>query len=404
MFFTGVLVPKGRKGLRKLAALLGGWVIAVFLLSVTLPDGVASAQENRLWLSTDFTGITVKRGEAVNLRIQLHNRGLPPQDVELSIVSGPEGWNPVLKGLDFIIHRALVDTDDREYFYFNVRVPDDVKTGDYTFLLKAQSGGITDTLPIELRVREVMAQSTRLVTQYPVLRGPAKATFQFRLDLSNDGFSEQTYTLGAAAPEGWEVAFHPSYEDKQITSLSLKAGDSKGLEVEVTPPRDVTAGEYPITVEASSGGDRATVDLKVVITGSYEILVTTPSGRLNADAEAGRESPVTLLVKNTGSATLRDINFSSTKPSNWSVTFKPEALEELPAGAEREVTAFIKPSSKAIAGDYVVSVRASNRQASDWAEFRVTVHTPTLWGWIGVGIVFIVVAGVLWVFRTYGRR
>ncbi len=378
--------------------------MALLALILALASAEVYAQAGRLWLSTPFTGISVERGEKVSLRIEVHNQGLPPQDVALSLVSSPEGWDPVLKGHDFIIHRVFVDTDEAEYFYFDVKVPGDAEIGEYTFVVRARAGNITDELTIEIRVREMATAAAELVTQYPVLRGPARATFQFRLNLSNNGFAEQTYTLGADAPEGWEVAFHPSYESKQITSLSLKAGSTQGLDVKISPPRTVAAGEYPITVYAASPSGTASAELKVVITGSYELTLTTPTGRLNADVVAGRETPVTLLVRNTGTADLKDVNFSSSKPSQWSVTFEPESLEELPAGEEREVTAFIKPAAKAIAGDYAVSIRASTREATDSAEFRVTVHTSTVWGWVGVGIVLVVVLGVLWVFQSYGRR
>ena len=45
--------------------------------------------------------------------------------------------------------------------------------------------------------------------------------------------------------------------------------------------------------------------LKVVITGSYGLKVSTPDGRLSFDAYAGRSSDVTLNITNTGNVIWR---------------------------------------------------------------------------------------------------
>ncbi|MDN5344928.1 MAG: hypothetical protein PWQ18_1041, partial [Clostridia bacterium] len=191
---------------------------------------------------------------------------------------------------------------------------------------------------------------------------------------------------------------------KQIASLSLKPGQNQGLDVNVKPPQGVKAGTYNIPIQAASSSSKAGVVLKVNITGTYSLELTTPDGRLNADALAGRESPVTLVVKNTGSADLTGITFAANAASGWAVTFKPDKIDLLPAGGSQQVTAFIKPSSQAIAGDYVVGLTANAQEASGTAEFRVGVRTSTLWGLVGVVLVLAVIGGVAWIFRKYGRR
>jgi len=68
------------------------------------------------------------------------------------------------------------------------------------------------------------------------------------------------------------------------------------------------------------------------------------------------------------------------------------------------VTASIVPSNDAIAGDYVVSFDASAGQVGDSVDIRITIETSPLWGFIGIGLIVAVLAGLWWVFRTYGRR
>jgi uncharacterized membrane protein len=70
------------------------------------------------------------------------------------------------------------------------------------------------------------------------------------------------------------------------------------------------------------------------------------------------------------------------------------------------VTANVQPSGKALAGDYLLTLRArtADSSASGSAEFRVAVQTPTLWGLAGVGVLAAVTGGLYWIFRTFGRR
>src|SRR5690606_27007439 len=108
--------------------------------------------------------------------------------------------------------------------------------------------------------------------------------------------------------------------------------------------------------------------------------------------------------KNTGTADLRDINLSSVKPTNWDITFEPAVIEELAAGETAEVQAVIKADKASIAGDYVANITARTSETSHTAVFRISVETSMLWGWIGVLIIAVVIGGVYYLIRRYGRR
>ena len=85
-------------------------------------------------------------------------------------------------------------------------------------------------------------------------------------------------------------------------------------------------------------------------------------------------------------------------------SIKPEAVV-LPRST-KEVQAIIKPPDNVIAGDYLVTFTASTTDtlASGNVAVRVTVLTPTTWGWVGVGVVLLVVGGLVLVFLKLGRR
>lgn len=142
----------------------------------------------------------------------------------------------------------------------------------------------------------------------------------------------------------------------------------------------------------------------MVITGSYALDLSTPSGRLSFDASANKESAVTLSLINNGNVDLQNINLTSSAPTNWTVTFSESTIDVLEAGATKEVTAYITPAKDAMSGDYVTVLTASNSETSDTAEFRVSVKTDTIWGVVGILIIVAALCSLGYVFRKYGRR
>jgi uncharacterized membrane protein len=164
------------------------------------------------------------------------------------------------------------------------------------------------------------------------------------------------------------------------------------------------AGEYPILVRVSSGDKKAEAKLTVALTGIYKLDAGTPTGILSLEALAGKEANVSLFIKNTGSAVNRNISFSSFKPENWEVTFKPEKIDALEPNALKQVEVMIKPASQALVGDYSVGLMVDGEKASKTVEMRVTVKASTAWGWIGIGIILLVIAGLSALFIWLGRR
>ena len=80
-------------------------------------------------------------------------------------------------------------------------------------------------------------------------------------------------------------------------------------------------------------------------------------------------------------------------------------MDSVEALGSQTVEINIKPPPDTIAGDYLISLRASGVQAnSQKIDIRVTVETPTVWGWVGVAIIAIVVVGLVVIFMRFSRR
>ena len=173
----------------------------------------------------------------------------------------------------------------------------------------------------------------------------------------------------------------------------------------VASPDAAAAGTYPIQVRATVGAQTIDAELSVEITGTNDITLTTPEGVLSNHGSAGGTITQTLVVTNGGTTDLTGITITETVPRDWTVTYDPsETIETLAAGESATITASIIPSNDAIAGDYVATFRAAGGDVNDEVEIRVTIETSPVWGFVGIGLIVAVLAGLWWVFRTYGRR
>jgi uncharacterized membrane protein len=139
--------------------------------------------------------------------------------------------------------------------------------------------------------------------------------------------------------------------------------------------------------------------------GTYDLKIGTASGTLNTAITAGKKATVDFLIGNAGSAPIRNLSFVTKKPNEkWTSEFKPDKLDALNPGEVREVKMELLAPERTIAGDYLMTLSTNSPDSTKSVEFRVTVSTPTLWGWLGAGIVTAVVLGLGIVFVRLGRR
>jgi uncharacterized membrane protein len=247
-------------------------------------------------------------------------------------------------------------------------------------------------------------EEIELSTTYPALRGPFGTTFEFRVEVSYRGREERTFDLLAKVPEGWHAFIRPAHEDTAISAVRMQPFAPERLRITFIPLKKMLPGEYVATLEVSSGELKESIDLKAEITAIYKLALGTATGRLNTSVTAGEDNHFSLVLDNQGSDAIENISFSSDEPEGWRITFNPDKVESLEAGKTQEVDMTIIPPAKTIAGDYAMTVHATSDHASDDLELRITVLTPDLWGWVGVGIVLLVVAGLAVVFVQLGRR
>lgn len=352
-------------------------------------------------LSTPYLGVSVEPGETTSFPLDVV---APPGEViELAIDSAPEGWDARLRGGGFVVDRVMVSDQTELELEAEVIVPPDVTEGTYQVGVVATGAAGSDRLDLSLTVAEAVGGSVTLEAEFPVLRGPSDVQFSYTLELANNTGEEVQFGLQAQGPDGWQVSAQPSGETR-AASVTVPAGGSERISVDVDPPDEIPSGTYPVMVQAAGGGNTATAELTVEVTGTFDIGIVLPDERLNVDVLAGAATEVPLLVVNEGSAPLTGVSLAATPPSGWEVNFSPAGVDVIEPGGSAEVTAVITPSSEAIVGDYRVTMRASVTEAEDSVEVRATVETSALWGAVGIALIIAALAALALVFRRFGRR
>jgi len=257
---------------------------------------------------------------------------------------------------------------------------------------------------------EPIEEKIVLSLTYPTVESIAGGNFEFETDLIYTGVDDRVFDLRTTAPKGWEVYMTPPYEkEKKISSIRLKPSLGAGSKIRVVASAPFwplpDPGEYKIIFEAISDEVRSSTEITAVITAKY-ILGTVPTNqRYNTTVRAGEDNIFSIKVRNLGTDAIDNVTFSPSNPEGWSMTFEPDKIDVLEAIDEQTVEVNIKPPPKTVAGDYMVSLRASGKQTSaDEMNIRVTVETPTIWGWVGVVIILIVVIGLAVIFMRFSRR
>lgn len=381
------------------------WAVGLFAVAAMQPAAAAEAPHVKgLWLTTDYPAMTARAGETTTVKLKLQNYDLPPERVALAIDGVPQGWKAMLLGGGAPVGAAMPATNDNVPLQLRIDIPADAASGTHTLVLHAKGPDVNADLPLAVTIGQNLPAQLSIKSKLPSLRGTPHTSFEYQFTVKNESDKDLLVKLAAQAPQGFQATFTEAYGTQEISSIPIEAGQSKDLKVKVTPPDNVAAGDYPLVVRSSAEGAHADTDLAMQITGQPKLKIGGQDGRLSGSAEAGTATPLALVVSNDGSAPAQDIELSGTVPPDWKIEFDPKKIAELGPNQKRTVQALLTPSAKALAGDYMTTLRASGKGDTSSADFRITVATSTLWGMAGLGIIAIALLVAVGAVARFGRR
>jgi uncharacterized repeat protein (TIGR01451 family) len=369
-----------------------------------------TATQNELtgfWLTTPHPELTLKPGDTETIPLTLRNANLPPQRASIEVSGVPEGWEWELKGGSREVSAVMVGPDESEKLNLELTPPQQASEESFPIEVSANYGNQVARLPLVVRLsRSASSGGLTLEPELPALRGTARSTFSFKVKVTNEGGEEGLFNLAANVPEGFQTHFKRGYGSEEITGVPIDAGATENITFEVIPARATPSGRYPIAMEVAGNGTSASTELSLEVTGQPEVRIIGPQERLSGEAVAGQEANFTFTLANSGSAPATDLELAATPPSGWTVEFDPERIDTLAPNSTGEVNVKITPTERAIAGDYMVAVRASGGggSISESVQFRTTVKTSTVWGAAGLGVIAVAVLVLGMAVMRYGRR
>ncbi len=368
------------------------------LLTIAAPAAVAAAT---FGITTPYPAVSVQPGNNVTFNLDIT---VPQAErVDLSVAGVPTGWTANIQGGGNAVNAVYVGGSTAAAAQLSVSVPQTATAGSQTLTITARSAQGSLDLPLQVTVLGATSGAIQLTTDFAKLSGTATSTFSYSLTLTNSGTQKQTFTLQGQGPDGWQVSVHPASNAQALTD-TIDGGANDTLSVSATPPSSVAAGAYPIQVTVAGGGQTANTNLEADVTGSPSVSLSTPNQVLNASVTAGSTGTVSLVVTNTGSTALQNVAVTASPPTGWTTTFAPTSIATLAPGATDTVTATITPASDSLSGDYDITFTVTAGTATATVDIRTTVQTSPLWGFIGLGLIALVIIGLGWVFRRYGRR
>jgi uncharacterized membrane protein len=386
-------------------------VIALFSLIFSLLAPVlAGAQESPkndvkgLFLLTDYPAVSVRPGVTSTVNLRLQNYDLPPERLALTVAGVPSGWTATLMGGGQPIAAVMPATNASVSLELRLDVPKDAPVGTTSLTVSAKGAASTIELPVAVTLAKDLPAKLTLTPQLPDLRGNPKSSFEYQLSIKNDSGKKLTVALGADAPQNFDATFTEQYGSQELSAVPIDAGQSKDVKLKVRPPSTVAAGKYKVTARVVAEDANVATDLGLEVNGQPKIDLAGREGVLSAKATAGVETAIAIVLTNTGDAVAEDITLSGTTPTGWKVTFDPKSVDKIAPNDTKEVQAMVTPPEKAIAGDYVTTLRANWRGDSAQASFRIGVSTSSMWGVVGVGIIGMALLVLLGAVARFGRR
>jgi uncharacterized membrane protein len=258
----------------------------------------------------------------------------------------------------------------------------------------------------------VLAQeeTIELEATYPRIESVApKAVFKFTVDLIYQGDQAREFELRTSGPSGWTTYVTSGDESVRISVIKVDPGKYRPHQVKVivSPPPSVITWprDYRIILEARSGAIWDNIKLTAVVMPTYS-LDLVPGPRFHREVTAGQDNILIFITaRNTGSGELTNIRFSADKPHDLIVEFQPDEIDRLAPGSFQEIQVNIKPPAS-MADRYhnvkVIAQASQIRLITTIVGVRVE-ESKWLWGWVGGGIVLLVIAGFVIIFLRLGR-
>jgi uncharacterized membrane protein len=202
---------------------------------------------------------------------------------------------------------------------FKVTLPPNEDPGEYSFVLRAVTAdnavesSLTLTVLLTREITSIETEEVELIPESAAVRAEVGHNFEFVVHVNNNTDRDLTFELEAGVLPEWTYYMTRGWCEERINTLMVKAGEADDARIVVTPSPYQEPGKYPreytVTFGVRSGNFEDSIDLRAIMTATYDLIFMPPEDRpqLNTTATAGVATHVSLLLINNGSAPLEEI-------------------------------------------------------------------------------------------------
>ncbi|HTY91344.1 MAG TPA: NEW3 domain-containing protein [Methanocella sp.] len=346
-------------------------------------------------------GETTLGGDSVTFPLTIQNNNGADKTYTLTANGGSPGWSTTFQYQGRNIYQIYVPSAGQQTVNVVVDTSYDSPIGAQGITIS--TGDASLTLSVDVTSVNQSADVSAKVSSQIAYIGD-KAYYDLLID--NVQSQQNNYKLSVTGlPDNWYYMYLDSRSStEELSETVVPASTTQDIVLAIVPPNTVSAGDYNFTavVTTPSGQDIAenlTLKLKAGtgMSVNYDKLAYT--------ASPGQTFKINIYVTNTGTGSaLTNVYPQVTAPSGWVVSSSPNSTNTIKSGGTQTFVISVQPPGNIVASDYDVSVKMVSDQASASDDFRITIATSSYIPYIAGGIIVVVLAGIVLLYRKYGRR
>jgi uncharacterized membrane protein len=308
---------------------------------------------------------SVDPGSNAKYNITVTNEGNGEDIFVLSLEGARKAWGRLSRT------QVTLKAGEEIIVELTVRVPNNQPVEDAVVIVNATSSGGDN-------VTAKVGTTTTIYAFFGIdmtISNPSKAAFPgkwtvFTVKVKNTGNSQDTFNFEVTGDYASWVA--------EMNPLTIEAGKTKNLEVNITPPSDIANGNYFFTLNGSSDtqGDAFDIlDVDVNINVFYRMTVTLSQTEINSSPDATEE--VLVFVENTANVNdTFDVRALGSYTS-W-VTIDNTTLDADESATEVATASILVNATRT--GSYVIRFEVTSHGGGNVSEVEVTILIDLRYG------------------------
>src|SRR5512136_1709563 len=141
------------------------FIFLAVLLGVFISTSLGLAQEDRdkkdlrpergIAVYTEYSGVTVPRGESVKMDLILEDKGRTDEVIDVKVSTIPNGWRATLKGGSYLVGGLYVANGKTKNLSMELEPDKSMSTGAYVFQFdaKTEDGKFTASYKLTVNVQ-----------------------------------------------------------------------------------------------------------------------------------------------------------------------------------------------------------------------------------------------------------